>query len=528
VKTLTALLGLLVITAGSARAATVAGGGSAKSDCYTVFDVGGATAPSANMATCDDGNPACDADGTVNDACSFSVALCANSPAQAPTCTAPGVLTSITPKAAASSLPLPPLDQAACGEPGTINVPLKLKRGGQVKKPGKVKLKAITVASVKPKKDKDKVTLVCNPPGVGTGPLAGPPCPASSVGPDAPNELITTVKPDGTDLDNGWKGATHNFPYVSGTQVQLCLDGCDATTNPICNATLPFGEGTFNGTQLGAPIPIFTAGVPVCVVVKIRPEQAGEVGHLNLETGAFDTLTFRLAAEVYLTEEEKVCPRCNAGRCDSGPNQGDPCTIDGVITVSESTATNKTFNLSEECLPPTTAPAGTLILNIPLTTGTSTLQPLPGGTAATPCVAQPGEPGLSPAPDSCGSGTCNAQCTGKACARQIPDPITGQPTCVDAKGGLSQLCCSNTPDKPCYPTKAGNPIGVIERTGKAVPGVPPWPEPTYPKTSESVIVGTFCEPATGTGSVDGLTGLPGPGSLVLPQTAVVYTPSTRP
>jgi hypothetical protein len=34
-----------------------------------------------------------------------------------------------------------------------------------------------------------------------------------------------------------------------------------------------------------------------------------------------------------------------------------------------------------------------------------------------------------------------------------------------------------------------------------------------------VQVATFCEAATGTGSVDGLAGLPGPGLLILPVTS---------
>jgi hypothetical protein len=53
-----------------------------------------------------------------------------------------------------------------------------------------------------------------------------------------------------------------------------------------------------------------------------------------------------------------------------------------------------------------------------------------------------------------------------------------------------------------------------------------WPDPTYPKISGGMVtVATFGELATGTGSVDGLTALPGPGALILPANAEWRTPS---
>jgi hypothetical protein len=104
------------------------------------------------------------------------------------------------------------------------------------------------------------------------------------------------------------------------------------------------------------------------------------------------------------------------------------------------------------------------------------------------------------------------------------DPTTGLQACIDAKGGISQNCCSNDPSRACQPTRNSTPI---TRTGK--PGVyePAWPDPTYPKSGPVVTVATFCEAATGTGSVDGLTGLPGPGTLQLPNNACIFTPSSQ-
>jgi hypothetical protein len=49
---------------------------------------------------------------------------------------------------------------------------------------------------------------------------------------------------------------------------------------------------------------------------------------------------------------------------------------------------------------------------------------------------------------------------------------------------------------------------------------PAWPDPTYPKTSEgTVFAAVFCEGATDSSQVNLVTGLPGPGALLLPGTA---------
>jgi hypothetical protein len=84
---------------------------------------------------------------------------------------------------------------------------------------------------------------------------------------------------------------------------------------------------------------------------------------------------------------------------------------------------------------------------------------------------------------------------------------------VDQKGGVSQLCCSDDTTRPCFPTAGG---GRIERTGVTGQPAPAWPDPTYPKRADGALVATFCEPATGTNTINGTTGLPGPGALILP------------
>jgi len=222
----------------------------------------------------------------------------------------------------------------------------------------------------------------------------------------------------------------------------------------------------------------------------------------------------KLFSDVFLTSVGLVCPRCKNGTCDSGPNMGKGCTVDGTVTVAQA-AGDKVYPVSRDC--PTDAAhsqfAGTLSITLPLTTGTSHLD------GSRPCRPQPGDPsvGIPVQDDQCQTGVCNSVCTGLACVSHAAD-CPGNP-CLDSKGGLSQFCCSNDSTKPCYPT--GNPaIAKIERTGVPMPPTPVWPDPTYPKNGTGTVVSVFCEPATTANTINTTSGLPGPGALILPGSQV--------
>jgi hypothetical protein len=109
-------------------------------------------------------------------------------------------------------------------------------------------------------------------------------------------------------------------------------------------------------------------------------------------------------------------------------------------------------------------------------------------------------------------------CVGpSSCARTTTDPTTGETVCVDAKGGLAQSFCANDPSRVCQPTRTG----VLTRVGRAeaprdASGMA-YGAGGYPKRSDTVSVATFCEAATGTSTVDILTGLPGPGARSFPH-----------
>jgi hypothetical protein len=69
------------------------------------------------------------------------------------------------------------------------------------------------------------------------------------------------------------------------------------------------------------------------------------------------------------------------------------------------------------------------------------------------------------------------------------------------------------------------------RVGRARAPEPVWPDPGYPKSHGcdpaqcTVLAATFCLSATGTLSVNGALGLPGPGALLLPVTQQWLAPT---
>ena len=164
-------LGLLLVSpfllsaVGSAQAGTVTGGGPAKTDCYSTFDVKGNKTASGVRLDCTDGDPECDTDGQCGNGCTFQVRLCPNQTGGA--CTSPGLSKAIKVRGAAIPAPAS-LTGTDCGSFASITVALK-KKG---KKPGTKRITSLAVGTDK-KKDKDTLVLKCipRPPG---------PCPTTT------------------------------------------------------------------------------------------------------------------------------------------------------------------------------------------------------------------------------------------------------------------------------------------------------------------------------------------------------------
>jgi hypothetical protein len=531
-RTLVLVLGAAGLLVARPAAADVVGG-SAKAGCYLVLK--GITATKGkNKVECTDGDATCDTDGAADGKCTFAPQVCLNTTDSGLTkCTATDVQT-ITQTSVPSGTTLttpatPSTTQNDCADPSSVVVALGTKKNGQPKK-GKLKIKLIAESSGKPKKDVNNAVLFCLPGSGGTTSTTIPPpasCPLNGDLTAAnPNTVVTLMLPTGSDLDSGWTGTSFNFPVIQDVQITACLSNCDKTTDPICDINGPTGAGSPNSATLGPPLPLVSGGVGVCVVNLFQTTGAsGFTGTVDLSTGVTN-VNINLFSDVYLTDRTLVCPRCETGTCSGGPNKSKPCTIHGKTRVEESLAANKIFQLSRDCPPD---PGQFLArLNIPLATTTGTVT-TPGSGGSKPCTENQNK-GVPAQDDACGGSKCSTtpNCSGKACAAVVTNPVDGTNICVDSKGGLSQLCCNGQTAIPCHPTFPGGPG--ITRTGKPQPNATPtpWGDDQYPKTaSGSVLVSTFCIPPTGTGTVDITSGLPGPGALIFNTDATIsFTPPT--
>ncbi len=485
----------VLLDAPAARPQTlVQGRGPAARECYGAW-LAASPNRGATALDCEDGDPACDLDRTVNGACDLAVAACLHLDDRT-RCT-PRSVRRVAVRASPSRLgrmgrvPLPapprlPVAAATCGEDAVITLPLWRSPRGRLRPSKRVTLRLTT--RVRGRADRDRLRLRCVP-NRGAGQ-----CGANPAG--GPAELRLEARRGAADLDLGWTGAAHDVGVPADATLRACLAGCGATTGPRCGSRDDATAAVQRAT-LGAPVPLVAAGLPACIVTRLgAPALAGLSA--DLAAGSVSG-TLALVAEVYGTSLTQVCPRCSGpmpgavGTCRGGAREGRACVTAAVVSVPGA-AGSAAHTVSADCLP-AGRPLGSTALAVPLTTGVATLS------GPRPCGAV--------ADDACG-GACDASCTGRACATVVD----GQ--CIAATGGLGQRCCTTDPERPCFPTAAGAPI---VRPGSASTPAPPFGDPAYPKQSALTLAGTFCLPSSGSSLVDTVLGLPGPGAIVLPMTA---------
>ena len=477
---------LVVLPARGLASTLFLGGGSPLTDCYALFELAAdvpLSGSSLSTVTCTDGDPSCDADGIPDGVCQFSMRVCAHVPGF-PGCR-PRRIGEIWLSGGVIPLPPVPLSRERCGEFGRVGVPIRrLKRGAKLR-PGKAKLRLKATSKVlNPQRDFDRLYLRCLP------------SPAPCVDSNCPKELDMTVTSLGSDLDAGWTGAGHNFASADEWNLALGLSGCNATGYPSCTVDGP------KGATFGPPLPLLAAGIPVCLVSRFVDH--GVSGRANVQTGSI-SVGVSVVADVYLTAATDVCPRCtgatvgDAGTCDSGTNEGAPCTVEGLATVFGAPAGDDVYPVSGACPPDPGTLAASVALGFPLFTGISALL------GPSPCSPMDGPPIPD---DACGEGTCtDGVCTD--CAGTTP---AGE--CIARQGGIQQACCSNDTTRPCFPTDPAS-DGRLERVGFSAQPQPPWPDPSYPKTAAAKLAGTFCLPATTVGVTALEQGL---GAIILPVT----------
>ncbi len=436
-----------------------------------------------DMVTCHDGDPSCDADGAPDGVCTFEVRACVNVPGIG--ACEPRELTRFVARPTRYGLTVSPLGSTfVCG--AYADVAVRRKRNG-----GARRARVLVRARGGPGRrvvDVDRTVFDCEPPFE-----CADICECSGNPSGGPSELRLTVGATGNDLDIGWSGLSHDFQNVRGATLTYCLTGCNATTNAMCRASGSTGSAatSLNGPTFGPPLPLFSAGVAVCVVNRFQDPTIDAV--VNVQTGELDATAtpLRLFADTYQGTSSSVCPRCVNGRCDGGRNQGGICHVDGTVVVDDPPNVNDVpYGVSRDCLPDASNLLGTPQVVLPLTTRTSSLAGDAAG--AFPCPDQT-------AHDACGAGTCTVDCS-------------ATPSLL---GGINQTCCSNATGRPCFPSATA---GQIVRTGTRATPSPPWPDATYPKTSDVTLAAVFCIPSSQSRTVDATAGLPGPGALLLSGT----------
>ena len=499
--TLALSIGLL----SQAHATTVPG---KAGNCAAIWDTGtgqataGATPAKPFSLICQDGDPTCDTDGIPNGTCEIALTACVGQASDA--CPAPPTLSSLLKfRSLIGGVPkrnvIPGFKAPS---QGCASAALRLARKRvppNPKKPLKRLLSSKKVAlQLKAKRFLNALVVQC------VAPIKG--CPLRADGAGFPNQITLQTPSTGSDLDNGWTGSSHNFPIIQGSTLKYCLSNCDGTTDTLCDGTGETGDGTLNGPTFGAPLPLLASGVPVCVINRFQSSPLTSTFDLATGEGHGDVNLF---SDVYLTSNSsEVCPRCvptvptddptqqigKAGKCSATARAASAdCTIEGQVAVTLGAGDQQYF-LSSTCIPQASQNTATLDIRLPLTTGQA-----PALVGPRPC---PDDDGPQTSDDACGA---NGTCTEGACTSCLPG--TSGTSCIDPKGGISQACCSSNTQTPCFNTKTG---GSITRTGTPIPA-----------TGQGTFAATFCIARTGSSLINSVTGLPGPGALLLPAVRTV-------
>jgi hypothetical protein len=339
-------LALCMLATPRAYAIQLPGGGNARTDCYATFEVQGVqAATSTRFVDCIDGDPACDMDGACNDSCRFSVALCLNQGNNRPTCippAPPSALTKVQTRRAAAGLQVPPLDSSACGAFLDIDVPVKLRRGGRVKRPGRVKLPVVAVSPVRPKRDRDKPRLTCLPRQNQAD------CPAATT-------TTTTTLPAGL-CGNGMLDAAEQCDppgAVGQCQAgQVCTGACQCGAAPTCCPASRIVTTSSPGTLAVSTLPAFPFPAGVLTTIDVGEADPACRHDAVVPAGGFSVPVFCIPA---LGFTSSVTPTgCEAGGATGRGTIWDaaaPAATPDVVRVGDTSdpSTNACGTLGAGC-----------------------------------------------------------------------------------------------------------------------------------------------------------------------------------
>ena len=360
-----------------------------------------------------------------------------------------------------------------------------------------------------------------------------------------PNKVTLEGQGLQADLDTGWTGIAFDQTVIDKGSLTVALScpgtpgacGSCTVSGPIESTTVVNPHRCSNdltktctaasdcgGAEcdffFGAPLPLSSGNVPVCVVNKVNgsisgtadPDAGSGSSSVNLTSMVFSGI-----------DTAQPCPKCTgasfntAGTCDYGSAsgsappgaQGRACTVHGL---------SKDFgNTSYDCPPIPTGNIGNLSIALNPTTGTSTLSP----SSSTKCAALPfgGKncycSGQSKAND-CGDGLCAADANGDGVCSEDFGPSTGTCSVETFRGCQTNTDCACPTCKPSQVCQFSlRPcIGLVDSTFNAIG---PITRTGTPSKTNPTVVSTFCVPATTATAVNAAAGLPGPGALKLPS-----------
>jgi hypothetical protein len=376
-----------------------------------------------------------------------------------------------------------------------------------------------------------------------------------------------------TRLELGWTGLAHSADlqdnyYISvdiscpnpGPPCGTCtIDGISpagkqyqsflrCTNNIAQECTLPFQNdpacgGSLCAYVLGPPLPVSAGNNPVCSINRLKQDITGTS---DPDAGA-GALSVALSTLVHLGEGlTSPCPVCvgdttpldgvKNGTCTNGPNNGQPCDIQGYSATFAAGSNNE--GLSLDCPPSQLANISGSGLNIPLelTTG-ATILPFenscdsPLGFLDCACGMCSGQTDLPCRNDQecidAGAGTCTSIGSGVArvpndCADGVCTPVGDKGTCeagpndtycdgaLNADGDGYIGCATNADcaavNSECQGNNCGSCTDAQER--------PCFADPILavgtPDVENPVLVSTFCLPPTSNAAINGVSGSPGP------------------
>jgi len=313
---------------------------------------------------------------------------------------------------------------------------------------------------------------------------------------------LTVVSTAGSNLDTGWTGIAHDNETpaeVSVTVEANCTNGgADCTVD----------GSALVGELFGAPLPLSSGGVPVCVLNIFNEAISGDFDCAE-GCGTSDIL---LESQVFLVQDiAKPCPICSGddtpndgvknGTCDSGTTPGAACDVGAVDPNFGET--------SLDCLPTGSSVGELEIALSPTTTGTVSVD------SSIDCLSPFFDPGACYCPGQIQPNGCtDGVCTNNQCASGPIDGLCenaafrscrvdqGTADCEDLFPGSGN--CTAKP-RPCFTSN-------ISATGEcAVPN----------SGNPGTLVAFFCIPSTRAAAINTTAGLPGPGLVQLKGMATV-------